>query len=70
VENFGGFFAPTGIFAGFSLHITNFAVRTSEAAMAGDIIFFYLTGPVRDYTGAHAVILCGFFLHIIRKKKQ
>ena len=32
-------FCQTGIFAGFSLHIINFAVRISAAAMAGDIIF-------------------------------
>ncbi len=30
---FGGFFPQAGIFAGFSLHIINFAVRSSEAAM-------------------------------------
>ena len=33
-------FSQTGIFAGFSLHIINFAVRISEAAMGGNIIFF------------------------------
>jgi hypothetical protein len=54
-------FSQTGIFAGFSLHIINFAVRTSEAAMGGDIIFFSLAGPVKDYTGAHTVILRSFF---------
>ncbi len=34
-------FCQTGIFAGFSLHIINLAVRISEAAMreVGDIIF-------------------------------
>ena len=34
-------FSQTGIFAGFSLHIINLAVRISEAAMkeVGDIIF-------------------------------
>jgi hypothetical protein len=36
---FGGFFSQTGIFAGFSLHIINLAVRISAAMMAGDIIF-------------------------------
>ena len=46
-------FSQTGIFAGFSLHIINLAVRISAAAMAGDITFFSLAGPVGDYTGAH-----------------
>jgi hypothetical protein len=54
-------FFPTGIFAGFSLHIINLAIRTSAAAMARDIIFFSLAGPVGDYTGAHTVIFQGFF---------
>jgi hypothetical protein len=36
---FGGFFSQTGIFAGFSLHIINLAVRISAAMMAGYIIF-------------------------------
>ncbi len=36
---FGGFFSQSGIFAGFSLHIINLAVRISAAMMAGDIIF-------------------------------
>jgi hypothetical protein len=37
-------FFQTGIFAGFSLHIFNFAVRISEAAMdgTGDIIILGL----------------------------
>ena len=48
-------FCQTGIFAGFSLHIINFAVRISAAAMAGDIIFFSLAGPLGDYTWAHTV---------------
>ncbi len=54
-------FFPTGIFAGFSLHIINLAARISAAAMAGDIIFFSLAGPVGDYMGAHTVIFQGFF---------
>ena len=54
-------FSQTGIFAGFSLHIINLAVRISAAAMAGGIIFFSLAGPVGDYTGAHTVIFQGFF---------
>ncbi len=37
---FGGFFSQTGMFAGFSLHIINLAVRISTAVMAGDIILF------------------------------
>ncbi len=35
--------------------------KFSAAAMAGDIIFFSLAGPVGDYTGAHTVIFQGFF---------
>ncbi len=42
--NFGGFFAKLGYFAGFSLYITNFPVRTRETTMggAGNIIFHRL----------------------------
>ncbi len=54
-------FSQTGIFAGFSLQIINLAVRISAAAMAGDIIFFSLAGPLWYYTGAHTVIFCGIF---------
>ena len=54
-------FSQTEIFAGFSLHIISLAVRISAAAMAGDIIFFSLAGPVGYYTGAHTVIFQGFF---------
>ena len=46
---FGGFFSQTGIFAGFSLHINNLAVRFSTAMMAGDIIFL---GCRTAYKGA------------------
>ena len=46
---FGGFFSQTGIFAGFSLHIINLAVRISAAMMAGDIIFL---GCRTAYKGA------------------
>ncbi len=48
-------FLPNWNFRGFSLHIINFAVRISAAAMAGDIIFFSLAGPLGDYTWAHTV---------------
>ncbi len=54
-------FSQTGIFAGFSLQIINLAVRISATAMAGDIIFFSLAGPLWYYTGAHTVIFCGIF---------
>ncbi len=37
---FGRFFSQTEIFAGFSLHIINLAVRISAAVMAGAIILF------------------------------
>ncbi len=49
-------FSHTGIFAGFSLHIINLAIRISAATMAGDIIYFSVAGPVGYYTRAHAVI--------------
>jgi hypothetical protein len=35
-------FSRTGIFAGFSLHLINLAVRIGAAAMAGDIIQYFL----------------------------
>jgi hypothetical protein len=50
-------FCQTGIFAGFSLRMYDLiAGRINAAAMAWDIIFFSLAGPVGDYTGAHTVI--------------
>ncbi len=61
VVYFGGFFSQTGIFTGFSLQIINLAVRISAAAMALDIIFISLAGPVGYYTGAHTVIFAVFF---------
>ena len=42
-------FSQTEIFAGFSLHIINLAVRISAAMMAGDIIFL---GCLTVYKGA------------------
>ncbi len=54
-------FCQTGIFAGFSLHNINLAVRISAAVMAGGILFFSLDGPVGDYTGTHTVIFRGLF---------
>ncbi len=54
---FGGFFAKLGHFAGFSLRMYPLiAGRINAAAMAWDIIFFSLAGPVGDYTGAQTVI--------------
>ncbi len=47
-------FSQTEIFAGFSLlyvYLIHIAGRISAAAMAGEIIFFSLAGPVGDYTG-------------------
>ncbi len=69
--NFGGFFAKLG-FSRFFLQIINLSVRISAAAMAGDIIFFRLAGPVGDYTGAHTVIVCVvfFFLLFSRRKRE
>ena len=48
---FGGFFSQTGIFAGFSLHIINLAVRISAAMMAGDITFFRVPNSFQGYNG-------------------
>jgi hypothetical protein len=53
-------FCLTGIFAGFSRYIINFAGRISKAAMAGKIIFFSLGGPMEEYTGAQTVIFAVF----------
>jgi hypothetical protein len=44
-------FFPNWDFCGFSLQIISLAVRICAAAMAGDIIYFSLAGPVGDYTG-------------------
>ena len=55
------FFPQTGIFAGFSLHIINLAIKISAATMAGDLIYFSVAGPVGYYTGAHTVIFRGVF---------
>ena len=50
-------FCQTGIFAGFSLRMYHLITgRINAAAMAWDIIFFSLAGPVGDYTGAPTVI--------------
>ena len=55
-------FSQTGIFAGFSLRLCNMykiynAGGISATALARDIIFFSLAGPVGDDTGAHTVII-------------
>ncbi len=56
-------FCQTGIFAGFSLRMYHFiAGRINAAAMACDIIFFSLAGPVGDYMGAHTVIFSIYYL--------
>ena len=54
-------FSQTGIFAGFSLHNINSAVRIGAAVIAGGVYFFSLAGPVGDYTGAHTVFFHGVF---------
>ncbi len=51
---FGGFFPKLKFSRGF-LYIL-FTGRNSATAIAGDIIFFSLAGPVGDYTGVHTVI--------------
>jgi hypothetical protein len=50
-------FLPNWNFRGvfFTYTVINFAVRISAAAMARDIIFFSLAGPLGDYTLAHTV---------------
>ena len=45
-------------FASFIIFIVG---NISAAAIAGDLIFFSLGGPVGDYTGAHTVIFRGIF---------
>ena len=64
-------FSQTGIFAGFSLRINHLnSGRISAAAMAGEIIFFSLAGPVGDYTGAPSVIFRGIFRYNISQNEQ
>ncbi len=58
---FSGFYAKLGYFAGFSLNIIYTVGRISATAIAGDIIFFCLAGPVGDYTGVHTVFFHGNF---------
>ena len=54
---FGGFFPKLEFSRGFLyLYLINIAGRISAAAMAGDIIFFCLAGPLVDYTEAHTGI--------------
>jgi len=60
VVYFGGFFSQSWTFRGV-FSISNNAVRISAAAMAGDIIFFCLAGPLVDYTEAHTGIFRGVF---------
>ncbi len=67
---FGRFFAKLGHFAGFSLQLINLAVRISAAAMALDIIFFSLAGPVGYYTGPILRFFAVFFLYIILQKEE
>jgi hypothetical protein len=63
VVYFGGFFAKLEFSRGFLyVYLIYIAGRISAAAMAGDIIFLALAGPVGDYTGAHTVIFAVFFL--------
>jgi hypothetical protein len=63
-------FSQTGIFAGFSLHKINSAVRISEAAMkgVGDIIFHKL-GAQWKGTQSYCDFLL-FFFYIMRRKDQ
>ena len=59
---FGGFFPKLEFSQGFLyLYLINIVGRISAAAMAGDIIFFCLAGPLVDYTEAHTGIFCGVF---------
>jgi hypothetical protein len=62
VVYFGGFFPKLEFSRGFLyIYLISLVVRISAAAMAGDIIFFSLAGPVGDYTGAPTVIFQRFF---------
>jgi hypothetical protein len=54
---FGGFFPKLEFSRGFLyVCIIYISGSISAAAMAWDIIFFRLAGPVGDYTWAHTVI--------------
>ncbi len=57
--NFRGVFSP---------YIIYNAGGISAAAIAGDIIFFSLAGPVGDYTGPILCFFAIFFLYFIRQK--
>jgi hypothetical protein len=59
VVYFGGFFTKLEFSRGF-LYIL-FTGRNSATAIARDIIFFSLAGPVGDYIGVHTVISLEFF---------
>ncbi len=60
---FGGFFPKLEFSRGFLyLYLINIFGRISAAAMAGDIIFFCLAGPLVDYTEAHTGIFSQGFL--------
>ncbi len=58
-------FCQTGIFRGVFLHVINFAVRISEAAMkgVGDIIFHTVTLEPSGRVHPHTGIYRGFFLY-------
>ncbi len=59
-------FCQTGTFRGvFSPYIIYNAGGISAAAMAGDIIFFSLAGPVGDYTGPILCFFAVFFFYIL-----
>jgi hypothetical protein len=61
---------PTGTFAGFSLYIIYIAGRISEVAMAVEIIFFSLGGPVEGYTGAQTVIFAGSIFYFAIRNSE
>ncbi len=60
--------SQTGIFAGFSLHFINLAVRFSAAVVAGDIIQYFLrvpksAGPSLGPEGKHFVSKNSLFFY-------
>ncbi len=62
VVYFGGIFPKLEFSRGFLyLYLINIVGRISAAAMAGDIIFFCLAGPLVDYIEAHTGIIRGVF---------
>ncbi len=68
---FGGFLSNCDISRGF-LYVCfiYIAGRISAAMMAGDIIFFWLAGPVGDWKRAPTVIFRRVFFFILFSRRK